>query len=157
MVKGDTARMLFDLSVRYKGDDSGTPDLELVDRTTSGDEPSLGHLCMLLHWHQQDPVSEAERRRNDRVYHWQGNRNPFIDRPEWVAAIWDSTTCAGDTSGTPETPPVRMPAIIGNRRSNIYHRPDCPGYDQVSESNRVLFDSATEAEAAGYRLAGNCP
>jgi len=47
--------------------------------------------------------------------------------------------------------------IIGNRRSHIYHRPDCPNYSQVAPKNRVSFISAAEAEAAGYRIAGNCP
>jgi len=45
--------------------------------------------------------------------------------------------------------------IIGNRRSHIYHRPDCPNYSQVAPHNRVEFNSA--AEAAGYRVARNCP
>jgi endonuclease I len=157
-VKGDTVRMLLYLAVRYEGEDGDTPDLELVNRTTSGDEPFLGHLCMLLHWHRQDPVSEAERWRHDRVYHWQGNRNPFIDHPEWVSAIWgDATACVRGAGGTPETPAAALPAIIGNRRSHVYHRRGCPGYDQVSEPNRVPFSSAAEAEAAGYRRAGNCP
>jgi hypothetical protein len=47
--------------------------------------------------------------------------------------------------------------IIGNRKSHIYHRPDCPNYSQVAPHNRVTFNSAIEAEAAGYRVAGNCP
>ena len=47
--------------------------------------------------------------------------------------------------------------IIGNRRSHIYHRPDCPNYSQVAPHNRVAFNSEAEAEAAEYRLAGNCP
>jgi len=47
--------------------------------------------------------------------------------------------------------------IIGNRRSHIYHRPDCPNYSQVAPKNRVAFNSAAEAEEAGYRVAGNCP
>lgn len=47
--------------------------------------------------------------------------------------------------------------LIGNRRSMIYHRPDCPSYHQVSPSNRVYFDSPADAERAGYRLARNCP
>ena len=46
--------------------------------------------------------------------------------------------------------------IIGNRRSHIYHRPDCPNYSQIAPHNRVAFNSAAEAEAAGYRVAGNC-
>src|SRR5215831_154201 len=45
--------------------------------------------------------------------------------------------------------------VVGNRRSHIYHRPDCPNYSQVAPRNRVGFNSA--AEAAGYRVAGNCP
>ncbi len=46
--------------------------------------------------------------------------------------------------------------IIGNRRSHIYHRPDCPNYSQIAPKNRVAFSSEAEAEAAGYRRAGNC-
>ncbi|MEP6890864.1 MAG: hypothetical protein ABI955_09260, partial [Nitrospirota bacterium] len=47
--------------------------------------------------------------------------------------------------------------VIGNRKSHIYHRLNCPNYSQIAPRNRVGFNSATEAEAAGYRLAGNCP
>ncbi|HKR01189.1 MAG TPA: thermonuclease family protein [Pyrinomonadaceae bacterium] len=47
--------------------------------------------------------------------------------------------------------------IIGNKNSKIYHRPDCPGYNGVSEKNQVHFKSVAEAEAAGYRAAKNCP
>ncbi|GLR62796.1 endonuclease/exonuclease/phosphatase family protein [Marinospirillum insulare] len=47
--------------------------------------------------------------------------------------------------------------LIGNRRSKILHRPDCPSYSRVGEANRVYFDTLEEAQDAGYRLAGNCP
>ena len=47
--------------------------------------------------------------------------------------------------------------VIGNRKSHIYHRPDCPNYSQVAPQNRVAFNTAAEAENAGYRMAGNCP
>lgn len=47
--------------------------------------------------------------------------------------------------------------IIGNRRSRIYHRPDCPDYDKVAPKNRIMFDSAAAAEGAGFRQARNCP
>ncbi|MEK7761599.1 MAG: Ada metal-binding domain-containing protein [Nitrospirota bacterium] len=46
--------------------------------------------------------------------------------------------------------------VIGNRKSHIYHRPDCPNYSQIAPHNRVAFNSAAEAEAAGYRLSRNC-
>jgi micrococcal nuclease len=47
--------------------------------------------------------------------------------------------------------------IIGNRKSHIYHRPDCPNYSQIGLKNRVSFNSEAEAQAAGYRIARNCP
>ena len=47
--------------------------------------------------------------------------------------------------------------IIGNRKSHIYHRLDCPNYSQVAPGNRVAFDNTAEAEEAGYRMAKNCP
>lgn len=47
--------------------------------------------------------------------------------------------------------------IIGNKNSGIYHFPNCPSYNQVSEKNRVYFKTSEEAEKAGYRKARNCP
>ena len=47
--------------------------------------------------------------------------------------------------------------VIGNRKSHIYHRPDCSNYSQVAPHNRVAFNSPVEAEEAGFRRAGNCP
>ena len=89
-VKGDIARMLFYMDVRYAGAD-GVPDLELIDED-SRSGPLLGHLCTLLAWHEADPVDDLEHRRHERIVDTQGNRNPFIDRPEFAAAIWD-TAC----------------------------------------------------------------
>jgi hypothetical protein len=68
-----------------------------------------------------------------------------------------------ETDVVTEAPPsgtqLAIPSfpLIGNRQSHIYHRPDCPNYSQVSSHNRVEFSSAADAEAAGYRLAKNCP
>lgn len=47
--------------------------------------------------------------------------------------------------------------IRANRKSMIYHRPDCPSYSKVSETNLEIFPSEAEAASSGYRLAGNCP
>ena len=87
-VKGDVARMLFYMAVRYEGDD-GFYDLELS--TVSGSAvPRIGDLDVLLAWNAADPVDAFEMRRNDRIHaQWQGNRNPFIDHPEWATAIWN--------------------------------------------------------------------
>lgn len=84
--KGDVARMILYMAVRYEGTDT-TYDLELQDTTpTTG--PFYGKFSTLLSWHEQDPPDAWERRRNDRIQERQGNRNPFIDRPEFVAQLW---------------------------------------------------------------------
>lgn len=86
-VKGDVARMLFYMAVRYEGGD-GWNDLEMSS-TVGTSSSQLGDLEVLLAWNTQDPVSSFEMRRNDRIHSaWQGNRNPFIDHPEWADAIW---------------------------------------------------------------------
>lgn len=54
-------------------------------------------------------------------------------------------------------PPPPEGTIIGNSNSKKYHRPDCSGYRDMAEKNRVFFKSVEEAEAAGYKRAGNCP
>lgn len=54
-------------------------------------------------------------------------------------------------------PPPPEGTVIGNKESKKYHRPDCPGYRDMAEKNRVFFKSVEEAEAAGYKRAGNCP
>lgn len=86
--KGDIARMLFYMAVRYEGPDY---DLELVDEVVprGSKEPLMGKLSTLLEWHRFDPVDDMERRRNDLIQNkYQGNRNPFIDHPEWAFEIW---------------------------------------------------------------------
>jgi endonuclease I len=90
--KGQIARMMFYMDVRYEGNDQGrtrTPDLVLVDKSTKVGDPELGYLSDLLKWHCENPVTDLEKRRNDLVETWQGNRNPFIDRPDLVKAVWN--------------------------------------------------------------------
>src|SRR5207245_1665212 len=97
-------------------------------------------------WDKEDPVDDWERERARRIEAIQGNRNPFI----WGEA----------PSDRPATPAVVASAngvIIGNKKSKVYHRPDCPGVAKVSSQNRVRFASEAEAQAGGYRSAGNCP
>ncbi|WP_043930747.1 endonuclease [Bacillus sp. EB01] len=87
-VKGDVARMLFYMAVRYEGD-SGELDLELNNLVNNGTAPYHGKQSVLLQWHLEDPVDAFERKRNDIIYaQYQHNRNPFIDHPEWVSLIW---------------------------------------------------------------------
>ena len=91
-VKGDVARMLFYMAVRYEQGDM--VDLELAEYSSSSG--LHGKLSTLLNWHELDPVDDWETHRNDTIYYIQGNRNPFIDHPEYVDAIWGS---GGGTGG----------------------------------------------------------
>nr|WP_200941875.1 endonuclease [Angustibacter sp. Root456] len=87
-VKGDVARMIFYMAVRYEGGD-GFPDLEVNDRVGNGTAPYLGRLSVLLRWNAQDPPDAFEQHRNQVIYDtYQHNRNPFIDHPEWVSSIF---------------------------------------------------------------------
>ena len=90
IVKGDVARMIFYMATRYEGD-GDEPDLEIVDYVNSSPykEPFHGKLSDLYQWHIDDPVSDWEKNRNDIIYYqYQGNRNPYIDHPEFVEKIW---------------------------------------------------------------------
>ncbi|WP_328890793.1 endonuclease I family protein [Streptomyces sp. NBC_00316] len=87
-VKGDVARMILYMAVRYEGDDAFA-DLEPNDEVDNGSAPHIGRLSVLKQWSQEDPPDTFEKRRNDVIYNqYQHNRNPFIDHPEWVEAIW---------------------------------------------------------------------
>ena len=90
------ARAILYMAIRYEGGQHpGTgqnePDLELTDNRaqiviTSASPAYMGLMSTLLAWHQADPVDAAERERNEVIYSFQGNRNPFIDHPEWATA-----------------------------------------------------------------------
>lgn len=87
-VKGDVARMILYMAVRYEGDDAFA-DLEPNDRVSNGSAPYIGRLSVLKAWSQEDPPDSFEKRRNDVIFdQYQHNRNPFIDHPEWVESIW---------------------------------------------------------------------
>lgn len=92
-VKGDVARIIFYMATRYEGS-NGEPDLELTENLLSSDDKSPYHgvLSELLNWNESDPVDDFEENRNNVIYSYQQNRNPFIDHPEWINAIWGTST-----------------------------------------------------------------
>lgn len=93
--KGDVARAMFYMAVRYDGTDA-VGDLELTNATPTSTESALfGKLDTLLDWNELDPVNDYEIRRNNLVYsNYQGNRNPFVDHPEWVRVVFDTNYLA---------------------------------------------------------------
>lgn len=87
-VKGDVARMIFYMAVRYEGDD-GFADLEVNGNVDNGSAPYMGKLDVLKQWSDEDPPDAFEENRNQVIYDdFQHNRNPFVDHPEWVGEIW---------------------------------------------------------------------
>ena len=84
-VKGDVARILFYMVTRYHDSELT---LTLDNSGSYGNEPTLGMLDTLVKWHYEDPVSETEIKRNEVVYQYQGNRNPYIDHPEFVYYLY---------------------------------------------------------------------
>ncbi|WP_386067935.1 endonuclease [Tahibacter sp. UC22_41] len=105
--KGDMARAVLYMVVRYQGGTnvSGAPEphLEITDNrslivgkdatTCSGCIGYMGLKSVLLDWNDQDPPDDYERNRNAMVQTFQGNRNPFIDHPEWARCVIDNVNC----------------------------------------------------------------
>lgn len=88
-VKGDVARAVFYMALRYQNaneNEAKTPlkmnDINQIVHNTFGDAHDLAK------WHQLDPPDEKEFHRNDVAQKFQGNRNPFIDNPDWAEIIW---------------------------------------------------------------------
>lgn len=120
---------------------------------------------LLMAWDRQHPVTASEIRREKRTAAVMGHSNPFVTgERSWT--LGHKPSREGLVSQLPVRPPAQSaptPAaasadsIIGNRNSHIYHLPSgCPSYSQVAAKNRVPFGSEAEAQAAGYRKAGNC-
>ncbi|MEZ4824938.1 MAG: endonuclease [Bacteroidia bacterium] len=78
--KGDCARAIFYFYTMYP--------------TQAGAISSVADPAMLYQWHLQDPVSAKEIDRNNGIETYQGNRNPYIDHPDWVADAWNVTSSA---------------------------------------------------------------
>lgn len=83
---------------------------------------------------------------------------PVAERRVVLAGYRLSDTLASAINAKQTNAPAAVTsAIIGNKNSKVYHLSSCPGYNSVSEKNRVLFKTEEEAAKAGYRKAGNCP
>jgi len=91
--KGDFARTYFYMITCYEdyADQWRSDALQMFNNETY---PVLKPWAqsMLLKWHREDPVSEKEWMRNEEVYIYQNNRNPFIDFPDLAEYIWGNKT-----------------------------------------------------------------
>jgi endonuclease I/methionine-rich copper-binding protein CopC len=122
--KGEMARAMFYMAIRYEGlaadeaNDGKIPDLELTDQRSkivitanTAAKAYMGLLTDLLAWHLQDPPDAEEIARNDVIQSFQGNRNPFVDHPEWATrALFESVNPATCVLN----PPASNDAIFKN-------------------------------------------
>lgn len=120
---------------------------------------------VLMAWDKQHPVTPWEKQRDQRIAAIMGHSNPFVTgERKW--ALGYTPQGAGVASAPAVKPAPAEPtlanalsagAVLGNRNSHVYHlATGCPGYSQVSQKNQVAFGSEAQAQAAGYRKAGNC-
>ena len=86
--RGDVARALFYMAVRFDGLNvvNGDPNEYLPSTTISSG--NIGDLASLLTWNTTDPRDDFEMNRNNYIYTWQMNRNPFIDYPNLADYIF---------------------------------------------------------------------
>jgi len=124
--KGDIARAILYMSVRYENQIGGWINNSNANEVLNGTSYPVfdpWQIRLLYKWHIQDPVSAKEIRRNDSVFVIQKNRNPFIDRPEWVYDIWSCTGLIVATSLQSETngvnPNIRVYPQPANSSSAI--------------------------------------
>lgn len=132
-VKGDVARMIFYMSVRYEGAGS-EPDLELTNtlQSNTSKQPLHAVLTTLLDWNRQDTVDSFEQNRNQVIYSFQGNKNPFIDYPELAEYLW------GDSLGMVWKPEVLVSSVneIAQTNYRLYPNPSANGQFNI-ESNTI--------------------
>lgn len=88
--KGDVARALLYFGTRYEDQISGWSHPML--NNTNDQVFSDWFLSLLLEWHKTDPPGEREKNRNNVAFEFQGNRNPFVDHPDFADRIWNPET-----------------------------------------------------------------
>lgn len=119
--KGDFARSYFYMATRYEnviGTWKNNGNADNVLDGTSNKVFDDWQLNLLYQWHIQDPVSQKEIDRNNAVYQIQGNRNPYIDNPQWVANVW---SLSGGASYTVQFSQTSGSVAEGNSGSATYN------------------------------------
>lgn len=113
--KGDFARSYFYMAAAYNSH---------IDEWSSAQLAGNSYPCfsswsvnLLMKWHREDPVSQKEINRNEVVYKWQGNRNPFIDYPELAEYVWGTKMTEGWKPGGT----VSEPIIINPDVNEVYN------------------------------------
>jgi endonuclease I len=147
--KGDIARIIFYMATRYEGE-NGEMDLEVVDEINTYPNPTHGKLSTLLEWNMQDPPDAFERNRNNVIYSFQQNRNPFIDNPEFANLIWRNVAASpisiANVQIMPETAvanqEVTIAASISSSAAEITSAKIMWGLSYENLSNEIVMAAA---------------
>ncbi|MFA5236121.1 MAG: endonuclease [Bacilli bacterium] len=161
--KGDIARAMFYMPARYyEYVDTYHPKLTLVNGspgavTASPTQAGLaGDLETLLAWNELDPVDEYEIHRNNLIYNnYQGNRNPFIDFPEWATIAYDPDYAGGGVSFGDE--PIDPPVVTLTGLSAAWADPNKKYYvgDAIAKADFVVtatYSDASQVIVSDYEL-----
>ncbi|WP_159799458.1 endonuclease [Flavobacterium sp. MK4S-17] len=132
--KGDIARCLLYFATRYENKIANWNHAML--NGTSNQVFSDWFLEVLLTWHNMDPVSPKEIARNNAVYNFQGNRNPYIDHPEYVQQIWGLPLSYDTFEKLSAASVYPNPAI--NNEINIYAESPLDEIELVSVSGQTV-------------------
>jgi endonuclease I len=135
--KGDIARCIFYFVTRYESSmvnfyNTSTGESKNMFDGTASNALSPTFLNILITWHNQDPVNSKEIARNNTIYNYQGNRNPYIDHPEYVCQIWTSA-CNALSNTTFETANISVYPIPSSNKSIII-------YSDISIENMQLIN-----------------
>ncbi|MCF8228140.1 MAG: endonuclease [Bacteroidales bacterium] len=147
-VKGDIARIIFYMATRYEGE-NGELDLEVVDEINTFPNPTHGKLSDLLTWNLQDPPDDFERNRNNVIYSYQQNRNPFVDNPDFAELIWGGAQpnpiAMEDFEVNPATlhagEPVEISVSITSSQASIEEAAIYWGNDYDNLENEIFMQS----------------
>lgn len=140
--KGDIARIYFYMATRYAGKCSGWSG-GMFGSEANGFKSSVAD--MLIKWHRNDPVSEKETRRNDAVFTYQKNRNPFVDFPELAEYIWGNKKGEAWYATATALPTTNIPGLT------VYPNPATTGEVTITADDNGLFDYEL-LDAAGRTL-----
>lgn len=151
--KGDIARTIFYMAIRYEGKEKvdgiakESPNLEVSEEIGKKEQDGiwyLGRLSTLLKWNIEDPVDASELLRNETIYSkYQHNRNPFIDHPEYVNMIFDSSYQGeGATIDKPTSKNENIPLPPNSGKSDLYN-------GNVTSSS--IFTSTVSGATSAYK------
>ena len=142
--KGDIARMLFYFATRYENE---VTDATWDSPNSSTSNPLNGtnnqvyddwYIKLLYKWHTQDPVSQREIVRNNEAYKFQGNRNPFIDHPEYVNQVW-GTVLSTDN-------------IVSLKNIKVYPNPSSTNSITITIPNELSISKITLYSVIGSKI-----